>query len=126
MKNGKRVLVVDDSATMRMFYRHILGEAGFEVHEAANGLEGLERALIGAFDLLIVDINMPKLDGYSMIRRAREEPPLQAVPVITVSSEAEEEDALKAYEAGANFYLTKPVAPEKLTKVAAMLTASVS
>ena len=66
----KRVLVVDDSLTTRAYYRFVLEGAGFGVDEAVNGLEGLERAMGGAFDLAIVDVNMPKMDGYTMIELA--------------------------------------------------------
>jgi two-component system, chemotaxis family, chemotaxis protein CheY len=122
----KRVLVVDDSHTMRLFYREILTSAGYDIEEAANGLEGLERAMLGQFDLMVVDVNMPKLDGYGMIRQAREDPALQPIPVLTISSESQDNDALKAYEAGANFYLVKPVDPQELTRIALLLTAGAS
>jgi two-component system chemotaxis response regulator CheY len=117
-----RILVVEDGITMRMFYRQVLERAGFEVEEAVNGLEGVERALTGSFDLLVVDINMPKMDGYQVIQTIREDPTLWRVPVITISTEDKEHDALKAYDAGANFYMTKPVRPKDLEEMARLLT----
>lgn len=117
-----RILVVDDGITMRMFYRAILEAAGFEVEEAVNGVEGVERAMTGSFDLLVVDINMPKMDGYQVIRTVREDAALWRVPIITISTEDKEQDALKAYAAGANFYLTKPVRPKDLEEMARLLT----
>jgi two-component system chemotaxis response regulator CheY len=117
-----RILVVDDGITMRMFYREVLEAVGFEVQEAANGLEGVERAMTGAFDLLVVDINMPKMDGYQVIRTVRQDEQLWRVPIITISSEAKEQDSRKAYEAGANFYLVKPVRPKDLEEMARLLT----
>jgi two-component system chemotaxis response regulator CheY len=117
-----RILVVEDGITMRMFYRQVLERAGFEVEEAVNGLEGVERALTGSFDLLVVDINMPKMDGYQVIRTIRKDPTLWQVPVITISTEDKEQDALKAYDAGANFYMTKPVRPKDLEEMARLLT----
>ena len=117
-----RVLIVEDGITMRMFYRDVLERAGFEVEEAVNGLEGVERAMTGSFDLLVVDINMPKMDGYQVIRAVREDERLWRVPVITISTEDKEADAMKAYEAGANFYLTKPVRPVDLAEMARLLT----
>ena len=117
-----RILVVDDGITMRMFYRAILEAAGFEVEEAVNGVEGVERAMTGSFDLLVVDINMPKMDGYQVIRTVREDAALWRVPIITISTEDKEKDALKAYAAGANFYLTKPVRPKDLEEMARLLT----
>ena len=76
-----RVLVVEDGITMRMFFRDVLERAGFEVEEAVNGLEGVERAMTGSFDLLVVDINMPKMDGYQVIRTVREDETLWRIPV---------------------------------------------
>ena len=92
------------------------------IEEAANGLEGYERILIQNFDLVIVDINMPKMDGYTMIRAVRGDPAVRRLPAVFVSTEAGEKDAILAYEAGANFYLVKPVVPADLTEVARLMT----
>src|SRR5271165_6986635 len=103
-----RVLVVDDGITMRLFYRSVLEAAGFVVEEAINGVEGYEKALTQPFDLMIVDINMPKMDGYAMLRAIRGVTTIQSVPAVTISTEAGDRDAVRAYEAGANFYMVKP------------------
>jgi two-component system chemotaxis response regulator CheY len=116
-----RILVVDDSITMRLFYRSVLEAAGFQIDEAANGLEGYERILTKSFDLLIVDINMPKMDGYAMIRAIRDDATVRKVPAIFVSTEADEKDAALAYDAGANFYLVKPVDPVELADVVRLM-----
>lgn len=118
----KQILVVEDGATMRMFYRDVLSRAGFVVEEAANGFEGLERALLGRFDMLIVDINMPKMDGYELLSRLRNEPALRAIPVVAISTEAGDQDAARAYDAGANLYLVKPADPVALVETARLLT----
>jgi two-component system chemotaxis response regulator CheY len=120
-RKRSRVLIIEDGITMRMFYRDVLEAAGFEVEEAVNGLEGVERAMTGSFDLLVVDINMPKMDGYQVIRTVREDENLWRVPIITISTEDKEQDVLKAYAAGANFYLTKPVRPKDLEELACFL-----
>jgi two-component system, chemotaxis family, chemotaxis protein CheY len=125
-KRKVRILVVEDGITMRMFYRDVLEGAGFEVEEAANGMEGVERAMSESFDLLVVDVNMPKMDGYEVIRTVRGDATLWRVPVIIISTEDKEHDALKAYEAGANFYLTKPVRPRDLEEMARLLTGTSS
>lgn len=122
----KRVLAVEDGITMRLFYRDVLEKAGFVVEEAANGVEGLERALMNSFDLMVVDINMPKMNGYEMVRQVRDNPALRSIPVLTVSTEEKDDDVVKAYEAGANFYLVKPVRPDELTAVVRLLTGSVA
>ena len=117
----RRVLVVDDARTVRMYYRGILERAGVEVTEAANGLEGLEKVAESFFDLLLVDINMPKMDGYSMLREIRASERTRGIPAIMISTEAEGRDAQRAYEAGANVYLIKPVRPDQLSSFALLL-----
>lgn len=117
----KRILIVDDAATVRMYHRNILESAGFTVDEAMNGIEALEKALQAPFDLYIVDVNMPKLDGYGFLRQLRGEAVPQA-PAIMVSTEAAANDKTSAYRAGANLYLVKPVKPAQLlTHVRLML-----
>ena len=109
----KRILIVDDAATVRMYHRSILEKAGYVVDEAVNGIEALEKSLQRPFDLYVVDINMPKLDGYGFLRELRDQDIAQA-PAIMISTEAESSDYLQAYAAGANAYLVKPVRSEQL------------
>ena len=109
----KRALIIDDAATVRMYHCNTLEEAGLEVEEAVNGIEALEKALQTPFDLYVVDINMPKLDGYGFLRELRSRDIPQA-PAIMVSTEAQANDQARAYAAGANIYLTKPVKPDQL------------
>jgi two-component system, chemotaxis family, chemotaxis protein CheY len=116
-----RILVVDDATTVRMYYRDVLEQAGFAVEEAVNGFEGLEKAVAERFDLVLVDVNMPKMDGYAFLRRGRTMPELQAVPAVMISTESGAQDRDRAYAAGANLYLVKPVRPEVLTEVATVM-----
>ena len=109
----RRILIVDDAATVRMYHRNILEAAGYAVEEAVNGVEAMERALQQPFELYLVDVNMPKLDGYGFLRQLRGEDIVQA-PAIMISTEAEANDHERAYAAGANAYLVKPVKPEQL------------
>jgi two-component system chemotaxis response regulator CheY len=109
----KRILIVDDASTVRMYHRNILESAGYQVEEAMNGIEALEKSLRQPFDLYIVDVNMPKLDGYGFLRQLRGEDIPQA-PAIIVSTEAGLNDQTLAYQAGANDYLIKPVKPEQI------------
>jgi two-component system chemotaxis response regulator CheY len=109
----KRILIVDDAATVRMYHRLILEAAGYEVEEAVNGIEALEKVLQSPFDLYVVDINMPKMDGYGFLKEMRRQDMDQA-PAIMVSTEAEADDRQRAYRAGANLYLVKPVKPDEL------------
>lgn len=121
-KNKKKVLVVDDGITMRMYYRDLLEKAGFAVEEAANGVEGLEKVLGARYDLIIVDINMPKMNGYEFVCQLRKDPASEAVPVVTISTEDKEQDKVKAYKSGANFYMVKPVRPDEFEQAAKLFT----
>jgi two-component system, chemotaxis family, chemotaxis protein CheY len=118
----KRVLIVDDAALVRAYYRQALERAGYEVDEALNGLEGLEKVLMQPFDLAIVDVNMPQMDGITFIRTLREkELPTSAIAIMVTSTEAREQDVIAARVAGANFYLTKPMSQNKLIAHVALL-----
>lgn len=120
---GARVLVVDDAATTRLYHSTVLGGAGFTVHEAANGLEAVEAALATEFELFVVDVNMPKMNGYACVESLRSETVGSAAPVVMISTESRPDDADRAYQAGANLYLVKPVTGDRLIRVATMLTA---
>ncbi|CAK0767455.1 putative chemotaxis regulator CheY [Gammaproteobacteria bacterium] len=118
----KRILIIDDAPTVRMYYRQVLENNSFSVAEASNGVEGLEKAFTESFDLLIVDVNMPVMDGYALLRAVRCEPTLCKIPAIMISTEADEKDANAAYSVGANYYLVKPVKPADLVLYARLLT----
>jgi two-component system, chemotaxis family, chemotaxis protein CheY len=109
----KRILIIDDAATVRLYHRSILEGAGYSVEEAINGIEALEKVAMHAFDLYLVDINMPKLDGYGFLRELRSRDIPQA-PAVMVSTEAAANDKKLAYMTGANLYLVKPVKPDRL------------
>jgi len=115
-----RILIVEDAATVRLYHRQILESAGYSVAEAINGIEALEKSLVAPFDLYVVDVNMPKLDGYGFLHELRAQAIVQA-PAIMVSTEAGPDDRTRAYAAGANAYLVKPVKPEQLRTYAKLL-----
>lgn len=121
-----RVLVVDDATVVRLYYRQALEGRGFEVEEAFNGLEAMEKVLSDRFDLLVVDVNMPQMDGISFLRALRRTADIGAVPVMMTSTEAAAHDAALAREAGANLYLVKPVAQADLTLYASLMTGALS
>jgi two-component system chemotaxis response regulator CheY len=110
---AKRILIVDDAATVRMYHRGILESAGYAVEEAINGIEALEKTLEAPFDLYVVDVNMPKLNGYGFLSELRRQE-IPQLPAIMVSTEAAPGDEAAAYRAGANGYLVKPVQPTQL------------
>ena len=117
-----RILVVDDSSLMRLYCRTSLEGAGYEVDQAINGLEAIEKMLAGSFDLAIVDVNMPAMDGLSFVRKLRRTASIASIPVLIVSTEAGEQDVADARAAGANFYLVKPVAEPNLLQIVQLLT----
>ncbi|MEO7762230.1 MAG: response regulator [Casimicrobiaceae bacterium] len=122
----KRILVVDDASLVRLFYRDALQGAGFEVEEAMNGIEALEKLLTIPIDMMIVDINMPQMDGFTFLRAVRSrELPLAATPALMTSTESAPHDFAAARAAGANFYLVKPVTRDELVSHAAMLSGAV-
>ncbi|WP_433296670.1 response regulator [Actinoplanes sp. CA-030573] len=118
-----RVLVVDDAATVRLYHTKLLTDAGFQVAEAANGLEAVEAALGTPFDLFVVDVNMPKMNGYACVETLRSETVGTAAPVVMISTEDRPGDADRAYAAGANLYVVKPISADRLARIARMLTA---
>lgn len=118
-----RVLVVDDSSLVRLYYRNALEAAGFDVEQAINGIEAMEKVLAQPFDMVIVDVNMPRMDGLSFMRALRRNTAEAAsLPALIVSTEAGQQDIEDARAAGANFYLIKPISEAELVRHVAALT----
>ena len=88
---SKKILIVDDSLTVRMYHRQILQSAGYDTDEAEHGMEALEKAQLTKYDLFLVDINMPGLDGYSFVKKLRSGEGNLA-PVIMISTESDAKD----------------------------------
>ncbi len=117
------VLIVDDAGLVRAYYRDILERAGYRVIEALNGLEAIEKLLSSGVDLVIVDVNMPQMDGISFLKKLRcQKSLLAATPAIVISTESQEHDMAAARAAGANHYLVKPVREEVLVQYADLLS----
>jgi two-component system chemotaxis response regulator CheY len=117
-----RILVVDDATVVRLYYRQLLEADGYVVDEAINGVEGLEKALRHRFDLCIVDVNMPMMDGLEFLIALRRAPATQQMPALVTTTQASAGDRAAALAAGANDYLVKPVPQDLLAlHVAALL-----
>ena len=118
-----RVLVVDDLSLVRLYYRSALEKAGFVVEQAINGIEAMEKVLSEPFDLVIVDVNMPRMDGFTFLRSLRSgAADVATLPTLMISTEAESQDVAEARAAGANFYLVKPVPELELVRHVCVLT----
>jgi len=103
----KRVLVVDDSLTVRELERKLLDHAGYVVETAVDGMEGWNVARSGRFDLVITDVDMPRLDGIELVRLIKQDTHLKMLPVMIVSYKDDEMDRRRGLDAGADYYLPK-------------------
>lgn len=103
----RRILVVDDSITVREMERKLLQNKGYEVEVAVNGMDGWNAIRTGHYDLVITDVDMPRMNGIELVSQIRNHSNLKALPVIIVSYKDREEDHLRGLEVGANYYLTK-------------------
>ncbi len=111
---SKRILVVEDHEDNRRILRDLLTSAGFELIEAVTGEEGVTLAGTLRPDLILMDIQLPGLDGYEATRQIKANPALRQIPVIAVTSYALSGDDVKAREAGCDAYVTKPFSPRAL------------
>ncbi|NBC35414.1 response regulator [Novosphingobium sp. FSY-8] len=112
------ILTVDDSASVRLAMRIALTGAGYTVTEAADGSEGLAKARQARFDMIVTDLNMPRMDGLSMIREIRKLPNQAGVPIIFVTTESDDGIKAQAKAAGATGWLVKPFQPDQMIKTA--------
>ncbi|MEO6276305.1 hybrid sensor histidine kinase/response regulator [Roseateles sp.] len=103
----KRVLVVDDSLIVRELERKLLAQHGYEVEVAVDGMDGWNAVRTGHFDLLVTDIDMPRMDGIELVTLVKRDPHLKSLPVMIVSYKDRAEDRQRGLEAGADYYLTK-------------------
>ena len=109
MNNPARILIVDDSATNREILMKRLQRHGYELLQAADGEEALASAAQNKPDLILLDVGMPKLDGFEVCRRLRNDPVLSFMPIILVTARAAPQDVVTGFNSGADEYLTKPI-----------------
>ena len=108
------VLTVDDSRTMRDMLKMALLEVGFKVNQAEDGQHGLEVLRIEKPDVIITDINMPRMDGFQFIEAVRQDTEYRAVPILVLTTESDDSKKMRARQAGATGWIVKPFEPEKL------------
>lgn len=112
--SSKRILTIDDSKTMRDMLMLTLAEAGFDVIQAVDGQDGLDVLTKEQVDVIITDINMPRMDGYEVIRSLRKNPEFKSTPILVLTTESEAEKKNLAREAGATGWMVKPFDPDRL------------
>ena len=113
---SKLILIVEDQEDLRGVLRDLLGGSGYAVIEAQDGQDGVTKAKSERPDLILMDIQMPVLDGYEATRQIKADPDLKMTPIIAVSSFAMKGDEQKARAAGCNHYVTKPYSPLQLLR----------
>ncbi len=111
---SKQILIIEDQEDNRRIMSDMLNAAGYEVIEAVNGEDGVSMAESHVPDLILMDIQLPRIDGYEATRRIKAQPDLSAIPIIAVTSYALSGDDKKAFEAGCDAYLGKPFSPREL------------
>jgi two-component system, chemotaxis family, chemotaxis protein CheY len=114
---GARILAVDDSPTMRALLQRVLTDAGHQVLMAADACEALARLQAEAVDLILTDVNMPRMDVVSFVRALRADPRFAHTPILVVTTEAEAEAKAAGRGAGATGWIVKPFHPEQLCEV---------
>jgi two-component system, cell cycle response regulator DivK len=110
----KRILIVEDTEDNRQIIRDLMTSAGYELIEAVDGIEGVAAAEREKPDLILMDIQLPGIDGYEATRRIRAIPAIAKVPIIAVTSYALSGDEAKTREAGCDGYVAKPFSPRQL------------
>jgi CheY-like chemotaxis protein len=113
---GKKILVIEDNDQNRYLFSFILEKNGYQVIAARDGLEGINKAKEEKPELILVDIRLPKLDGYEVTRQLRELPEFKSVPIIALTAYAIKGDREKTLEAGCDGYIPKPIIPEEFIK----------
>jgi len=114
--NNVRILYIEDNPENRLLVRRILEAEGYSVTEAADGPAGLEMAAQMRPDLILLDINLPEIDGYDLARRFRDTPGLQEVPILAVTANVMQGDRERTLEAGCDGYIQKPIDVDRLPK----------
>lgn len=113
----KKILTIDDSKTMRSMLLVTLKQAGYEVIQAEDGRDGLDKLEAGGADVVITDINMPVMDGITFIKECRKRSAFASTPILTLTTESSDAKKAEGRLAGATGWIVKPFNPEKLLKV---------
>lgn len=111
-----KILVVDDDKTTRKMISLILKSKGYEVVTAENGIDGLQKLGIEQINLILTDMNMPYMDGIEFTKQVRANPEVSNIPIVMLTTEADEEERQRAYKAGVDDYLVKPATGDQIVE----------
>ena len=114
---AKTILAIDDSASIRQMVSFTLKSSGYELTEAVDGMDGLEKAKGKTFNLILTDQNMPRMDGLTLIKSLRALPQYKTVPILMLTTESSDAMKQQGRTAGATGWLVKPFDPQKLVEV---------
>lgn len=117
----RKIMIVDDSSTVRQVLRLTLNNAGYETIDAVDGQDALDKLHGQAIDMMITDLNMPNLDGIDLIKAVRKNAATRFVPIIMLTTESAEEKKQQGKAAGATGWIVKPFKPEQLLKIVSMV-----
>lgn len=114
---NKRILIVDDDEMVLIAVNELLKQEGYEVDPVSSGSEAIEKLGQGTYDLIMLDIIMPEMDGFELCRKIREMDTNKETPVVFLSAKNQDKDRVAGMEAGANLFLSKPISPDKLLSI---------
>jgi two-component system OmpR family response regulator len=114
---NKRILIVDDDEMVLIAVNELLKQEGYEVNPASSGSEALEKLDQGSYDLIMLDIIMPEMDGFELCKKIRDMESYKETPIVFLSAKNQDKDRVEGIEAGANLFLSKPISPDKLLNI---------
>ena len=113
----KHILIVDDDEMVLMALEELLKPEGYKIDAVSRGTEALKKLDDNKYDLIMLDVIMPEMDGFELCRRIREKEGLKEIPVVFLSAKSRDEDRVQGLDAGANLFLSKPISPDKLLSI---------
>ena len=114
---AKRILIVDDDEMVLIAVNELLCQEGYEVHAVSSGKEALDKLNQDGYDLLMLDVIMPEMDGFELCRQIRKRENYKETPIVFLTAKSRDEDRAQGQEAGANLFLSKPISPNKLLEI---------
>jgi DNA-binding response OmpR family regulator len=114
---NKRILIVDDDEMVLIAVNELLKQEGYEVDPASSGSAAIEKLGQRSYDLIMLDIIMPEMDGFELCKKIRDMESYKETPIVFLSAKNQDKDRVEGIEAGANLFLSKPISPDKLLSI---------